>query len=89
MSSTTSEKIRQFRANPRAGVCYGSGDERQILTGHITIFEDAVIKRELWRDSLTEWFPSGADDSSICAVKFTAERATLWHCGRTVTFCCR
>lgn len=81
LSSSASEKIRQFRANPKAGVCYGQGEERQLLSGRVAIIEDDLIKRRLWRDSLTDWFPGGADDPGICAVKFTAERATLWHRG--------
>lgn len=88
ISSTASEKIREFRANPKAGVCYGSGDERQILTGRIRIIEDTATKQELWRDSLIEWFPGGADDPSLCAVKFTAEQATLWHGEITESFSC-
>lgn len=88
ISAVTSEKIRQFSANPKAGACYGSGNERQLLTGYMTIIEDVTIKHELWRKSLTKWFPRGPADSEICAVKFTAERATLWHLGKTAIVCC-
>lgn len=88
ISACASEKIRCFRLNPKASVCYGEGDERQILVGRVTVMEDAATKRALWRDSLTAWFPGGADDPGLCAVRFTAERATLWYGGVTETFFC-
>lgn len=85
ITSKTSEKIRHFLENPKASVCYGNGDDRQTLIGYVTIIDDQVFIHELWRDSLINWFPGGPSDSGICAVRFTASRAKLWHEGRTST----
>jgi general stress protein 26 len=86
VSPVSSEKVRQFRENPKAGVCYGFGNDIQVLTGIVAFYEDADVKRSLWKDWLTNWFPGGPDDPGMCAVKFTAQKATLWQNGNTVTF---
>ena len=85
-TSANSEKVRQFRKNPKAGVCYFNGDNSQTLTGTVQIVEDMRLKRKIWQDWLIRHFSGGPEDPDYCLVKFTANAATLWYGGEFASF---
>ncbi len=64
ISPVFSEKVRQFRENPKARVCYGKNNDYQILIG-TALFNDINIKRALLKNWLTDWFPGCPDDRDM------------------------
>lgn len=85
-TGTDSEKVRQFRKNPKAGICYCLGGNSQTLTGRVEIIEDPQIKRALWQAWMNRYFSGGPEDPNYCIVKFIGETATLWYGGEFKTF---
>ena len=45
-------KTKDFRLNPKAGLCYSENGNSVALTGEVEVITDAEIKKELWQ----EWF---------------------------------
>lgn len=73
-----SVKVRQFRENPKAGVCFHNMCNSQTLIGTVEIIDDMNIKAAVWQDWLSNYFKGGISDPDYCLVKFTAQTATLW-----------
>ena len=77
-TNTSSRRVAQFRANPKA--CVYFADTRffrgVMLQGAITVLTDAAAKERIWRDGDTMYYPLGVTDPDYCVLKFTAA------CGR-------
>ena len=43
-------KTKDFRLNPKAGLCYSENGNSVALTGEVEVITDAEIKKELWQD---------------------------------------
>ncbi|MBQ4278932.1 MAG: pyridoxamine 5'-phosphate oxidase family protein [Rikenellaceae bacterium] len=73
-----SVKVRQFRADPRAGVCFYERGNMVTLTGTVEIRTDAATRSELWQPWMAEHFAGGVDDPAYCVLRFTAHRMRYW-----------
>lgn len=85
-TSVNSQKVRQFRCNKKAGLCYYHNNNSQTLTGTVDILEDVATKKALWQNWMLRHFPLGPEDPDYCVVKFTGKTATLWYEGEFETF---
>jgi len=74
----SSGKARCIRLGNKAGLCYCDGDNNVTLMGTIEIHMEPEIKKELWEDSLMNFFPGGATDPNYCVLKFSTEKAVFW-----------
>lgn len=75
------EKARDFRHDPKAGLCFYENSNSVGLTGHIEIV-DGPRKKEIWQDWMLDHFPGGPEDPNYCLLCFKAERGTFWIDGR-------
>lgn len=73
-----SVKAKDFRSNPKAGLCYFAEGNSVSLTGEVEIVTDPAIKQELWQDWFYAHFTQGPNDPEYILLKFTAHHATLW-----------
>ena len=71
-------KTKDFRKNPKAGVCFYSQGNSVALTGEVEIITDPALKQELWQEWFIEHFPQGPTDPNYVLLKFQADHATLW-----------
>lgn len=79
------EKVRHFKANPKASVCFYQGGDSVTLVGRVTVRQDRAIKEEMWLDWFDNHF-AGIDDPNYCILEFeTTVEATLWIGGEFVT----
>lgn len=69
-------KTKDFRLNPKAGLCYSENGNSVALTGEVEVITDAEIK-ELWRNGLSH---TSRWDRLINYVllKFKGQKATIW-----------
>lgn len=79
-TNTSSMRVRQFTANPKA--CVYFYDKRFFrgvqLIGTIEILEDNESKEMIWRDGDTQYYPEGVHDPDYCVLKFTAEKGRYY-----------
>lgn len=72
-TSLKSEKVKAYKENPRAGLSYYNDEFTASITGRIKVVEDSGKKRELWHDTMSFYFPDGADSKDYCLLQFTPE----------------
>lgn len=81
----TSQKVKHFKENPKASICFWKGGDSVTLLGKVTVRTDREIKEEMWIDWFIEHFPGGIDDPGYCILEFTTEETTLWIDNEFVT----
>ena len=73
-TNTSSRRVGQFRANPKA--CVYFADTRffrgVMLKGVIEVLTDDAGKTRIWRAGDTMYYPGGVTDPDYCVLKFTA-----------------
>lgn len=78
-TGTSSNKVRHYKKNPKAGVTFYSGGDSVTLTGNMAVLNDKKEKDALWQDWMAKHFPKGGkDDPEYAVIKFTAEEATIY-----------
>jgi len=73
-----SGKVKFFRQNNKASVCYHEGGNNITLIGDIAILTSPELKERLWQDWFIAHFPGGITDPNYCFLEFTAREAILW-----------
>ncbi|MCL1889046.1 MAG: pyridoxamine 5'-phosphate oxidase family protein [Desulfovibrionaceae bacterium] len=73
-TNTSSMRVAQYRANPRA--CVYFFDKKffrgVMLKGRMEVLEDAGSKEMIWREGDAVYYPGGVTDPDYCVLKFTA-----------------
>lgn len=78
-TGTSGTKVRHFKNNPKASVCYVSGPDTVTLTGEVTFITELAEKKKYWQNWMSEHFPpEGAESEEFCVIKFTGKEATFW-----------
>lgn len=77
-TGTDSLKTKDFRLNPKAGLCYSENGNSVALTGEVEVITDAEIKKELWQEWFIAHFPLGPADPNYVLLKFKGQKATIW-----------
>ncbi|WP_313164968.1 pyridoxamine 5'-phosphate oxidase family protein [Sedimentibacter sp.] len=74
----SSHKVKFFKLNNKASVCYCDGENNITLIGTIEILSDPELKKQLWADWFINHFPGGVTDPNYCILKFTTNSAFFW-----------
>lgn len=77
-TGTDSEKVADFRANSKAGLCYSCGGASVALRGTVEIVSDDAIRAEMWQDWYINHFPGGPSDPNYILLHFIGTEATIW-----------
>lgn len=87
-TNTSSEKVRQFRANPRACLYFAdaAGFHGLTLTGTMEVREDIESKQRLWREGYELYYPQGVTDPDYCVLRFTTHKGRYYHALDKVNF---
>lgn len=79
-TNTSSEKVRAFRAQPKASLYFV--DTRFFrgvsLSGTVEVLETAQAKERIWELGDTLYYPQGVTDPDYCVLKFTAEKGRYY-----------
>ena len=77
---TSSMRVRQYKSNPQA--CIYFCDKRfyrgAMLTGTMEVLEDAEVKKMLWQEGDTMYYPLGVTDPDYCVLRFTAVKGRFY-----------
>jgi general stress protein 26 len=87
-TNTSSKRVRQFLANPKASVYYCDLAQYKgvLFTGMMEVCKDPGTKALLWRDGFEKYYPKGVDDDDYCVYKFIAETVNYYHGLGNITF---
>ena len=81
-TNTSSRRVAQFRANPKACVYYCDDTKDKykgaLFTGTIEVCTDRATKEFLWREGFEMYYPKGIDDEDYCVYRFTAEMVNYY-----------
>lgn len=83
-TGSNSVKTKDFRTNPKAGLCFYVEGNSVALTGEVEIVTDTAQKQELWQDWFIAHFPEGPTDPNYVLLKFRADHATFWIDGEFI-----
>ena len=76
----TKAMVRQYKSNPQA--CIYFCDKRfyrgAMLTGTMEVLEDAEVKKMLWQEGDTMYYPLGVTDPDYCVLRFTAVKGRFY-----------
>lgn len=75
-------KATHFEKNPKASVCYFSGDDSVTLIGNVEFVEDKATQKMAWNESDRCFFSKGIDDPKFRLLKFHTIEATFWIEGK-------
>lgn len=73
-----SDKVADFKINPKAGLCYSSAGDSVALRGTVEIITDDSIRKEMWQDWYIRHFPGGPTDPNYLILRFIGTDATIW-----------
>ena len=73
-----SSKVKIFKQNNRASVCYHEGGNNITLIGDIEILTTPELKEQLWKDWFINHFPGGITDPNYCILEFITREAIFW-----------
>ncbi len=79
-TTLSSRHAAQYRENPKA--CVYFCDRRfyrgVMLTGTMEVLTDDAVRRRIWRDGDTVYYPGGVSDPDYCVLRFTAEQGRFY-----------
>jgi len=86
LTNTSSNKMRQIRANPAVSIYYCQPREFHglMLEGLVEVVEDAGFKRSLWQPGWEMYYPGGPEDPDYAVLRLRPLRASGWW--ETATF---
>lgn len=73
-----SEKVADFKKNPKAGLCYSRNGASVALRGTVEIVTDDNIRTEMWQDWYINHFHGGPSDPNYVLLHFIGTEATIW-----------
>lgn len=83
-TGNSSAKTKDFRSNPKAGICFHKERNSVAMTGEVEVVSDTGTKKELWQDWFIHHFPKGPEDPEYILLKFRGNHATIWIDGQFV-----
>lgn len=79
-TNTSSNKVKSFRRNNKAGVYFM--DRRFFrgvnLSGTVEVLETAEAKMRIWREGDTLYYKEGVNDPDYCVLRFTTARGSYY-----------
>ena len=78
IAEKSSRKAKHIAANPHVSVTLSSMTTWISINGTAEIVDDRAKIRDLWNPAVEAWFPNGADDPNIAAIKVTGDSAEYW-----------
>jgi general stress protein 26 len=87
-TNTSSKRVAQFRADPRACVYFVDFCDWMglLLVGEMEVLDDPDLKLRLWHDGDEQYYPLGPSDPDYSVLRFTAGKANYYHRLENVDF---
>jgi len=81
--NTSSRKLRQVENNPVVALYYSVPEDYRgvMLRGKAVVHTDLDLKKRLWMDSWTRYYPLGAGDPDFTLLKVKPDWVKSWYRG--------
>ncbi len=77
-TSADSVKVKDFKANNKAGLCYEHYGDGVSLRGTVEVITDDAVRSEMWQDWFIHHFSCGPGDPNYVLLHFIGTKATFW-----------
>lgn len=86
-TNTSSSKVNQIRNNPNVCVYFSNPNEYKgcMLSGKIKIIADQSIKKSLWQDNWTMYYPGGVTDNDYTILELKPTSLKVYSKLKTFT----
>ena len=78
VTAADSEKVADFRLNPKAGLSYSFYGDSVALRGTVEIITDDETRKLMWQEYFINYFPGDPADPNYVLVHFIGNEATIW-----------
>ena len=80
-TNTSSSKVRDVRSRPQSSLLFCRPEIyfSLMLAGELTIEEDPVLRRELWRPGWETYYPAGPGDPDYTVLRFDPLYGRGWN----------
>jgi len=80
-TNTSSAKVAQILRDPRGSLyyCHPKRYRGVLLVGDLAIVDDSVLRRALWNESWTMYYPGGPDDPDHTVLCLSPRRVEGWN----------
>lgn len=80
-TNTSSSKVEHLRSNNRASIYFCRPDDWRglNLSGTIAVSNDPDLRKSLWQESWTMYYPGGYSDPDYSVLVFTPYSASYYH----------
>lgn len=85
-TNTSSMRVGQFAADPRACLYFCGEVDGLMLVGTMEICQDRASRERLWSEGSEVYYPLGVDDPDYCVLKFQADRGDYYHALKKYVF---
>ncbi len=87
-TNTSSEKVKHVKENPKVSVYYRHPEMTQgvMFGGEIEIVTDPELKKAIWTDDMTKYYPGGYDDPDHTILTLRPRMAKGWNGQKFTTF---
>lgn len=81
ITSHSSDKMKEVRANPNVSLYYCNAPEFHtlLLTGTAEDVPDLELKKQIWQDEWKMHWPGGPEDPELVLLKMTPAHAKGWY----------
>lgn len=79
-TNTSSNKVRSFRENPKAGIYFVTQrlSRGVSLSGTMEVLETPEAKERIWREGDEMYYSQGVTDPDYCVLRFTAQKGRTY-----------
>lgn len=78
VTGADTEKVADFRFNPKAGLSYSFYGDSVALRGTVEIITDDETRKRMWQEYFINYIPGGPTDPNYVLIRFIGSEATIW-----------
>jgi len=80
-TNTSSSKVEHIKKNPKISVYFCDPDDFKgvMLGGTIEIVDDVDLKRKIWLDWWTKYYPKGVDDPDYTLLRLNPKQVRFYY----------
>ncbi len=87
-TNTSSSKTEHIKNNPKISVYYCDTDDFKgvMFGGEVEIIDDLKLKKEIWEDWWTQYYPKGVDDPDYTLLRLKPKMAEFYSSLQKIQF---
>ena len=80
-TNTSSNKVAHLRKNPKMCVYFCDAEDFKgfMVGGSVEIVDDVIIKKKIWLDWWTKYYPEGIDDPDYALLRMEPKNARFYY----------